>query len=298
MIVRVLGSAAGGGVPQWNCRCVNCAAARRGEQPHRLQSSLAVSADGERWVLLNVSPDIGAQIEAYPPLQPRGVRGTPIASIVLTDANVDHLGGLVTLRQAGEHRFHLRSSAVVRDIATAQPAFAQFADPPHRWSAADDGPLAAFDGDPIGSELIVRAVPVPGLTPGFAGRRAVRGAVTAYVVNTRGGRSLLFAPVFARVDATLAAEIRAADVTFIDGSFFSDGEMLETGVGDKLATALGHAPLDGDTGTLAAIGTDHGRCFVTHVNNTNPVLDPSSAAFATLRRHGVEVAADGLTLEL
>lgn len=298
MIVRVLGSAAGGGVPQWNCACANCAAARRGERPRRLQSSLAVSADGERWVLLNVSPDIGAQIEAHPPLQPRGVRGTPIAGMLLTDANVDHIGGLVTLRQAGEHRFTVRSSRVVREIATAQPAFQPFASEPHRWLETDEGILEPAVGDPVGSELIVRAIPVPGLTPGFAGRQSVRGAVTAYALGPPGGKTLLFAPVFSAVDARLAAEIRSADVAFLDGSFYSDREMLETGAGDKRATALGHAPLGGPHGTLAAIGLAHRRCFVTHVNNTNPILDPASAAAAVLAQHNVEVAADGLLLEL
>jgi pyrroloquinoline quinone biosynthesis protein B len=298
VIVRVLGSAAGGGVPQWNCACPNCAAARRGEQPRRLTSSLAVSADGDRWVLLNVSTDIGPQIEAHPPLQPRGVRGTPIVGMVLTDANVDHLGGLVTLRQAGDHRFTIRSSRVVRDIATAQEAFATFAQPPHRWLYTDEGELEAVEGDAVGDDILVRAIPVPGLTPGFAGRQAVRGAVTAYAVRSRGGGTLLYAPVFAAVDDVLAGEIAAADVSFLDGSFFSDAEMSETGAGDKRATALGHAPLGGPGGTLAMIGARHGRCFVTHVNNTNPILDPASDAAAQLARHNVEVAADGLVLEL
>jgi len=298
VIVRVLGSAAGGGVPQWNCGCPNCAAVRRGERPRRLQSSLAVSADGDRWLLLNVSPDIAEQIEAHPPLQPRGVRGTPISGMLLTDANVDHLGGLVTLRQAGAHRFVVRSSAIVREIATAQPAFAQFSQPPHRWLAADDGVLAGADGDPVGSGLEVRAVPVPGLTPGFAGRAAVRGAVTAYAIRAGGGPTVLFAPVFAAVDDTLAAEIAAADVAFIDGSFFTDDEMLATGAGDKRATSLGHAPLGGPDGTLARIGTRHGRCFATHINNTNPILDPASSAATELAAHGVDVASDGLVLTL
>ncbi len=297
MIVRVLGSAAGGGVPQWNCACTNCAAARRGDQPRRLQSSLAVSADGERWVLLNVSPDIAAQIEAHPPLLPTGVRGTPIVSMLLTDANVDHIGGLATLRQAGNHRFTVRSSGIVRDIAVAQPAFAPFAQPPHRWLTGDAGELEPADGDPVGTALRVRAISVPGLTPGFAGRRAVRGAVTAYAIDGGSG-TLLFAPVFAAVDPPLAAEIRAADVVFLDGSFFTDDEMRATGAGDKRASALGHAPLDGPGGTLAAIGTAHARCFVTHVNNTNPILDPASGAAALLARHQVEVATDGLVLEL
>lgn len=299
MIVRVLGSAAGGGVPQWNCGCPNCAAARLGARPRRTQSSLAVSPDGERWVLLNVSPDIAGQIEDYPPLQPRGVRGTPISGILLTDANVDHLGGFATLRQAGDHAFTIRSSQVVRDIATAQPAFAPFAAPPHRWLIADEGPLPSTGlDDPIGATLTVRAIPVPGLTPGFAGRQALRGAVTAYALRGSSGRSLLFAPVFAAIDPTLAAEIRAADVAFLDGSFFTDDEMLVAGVGDKLATALGHLPLRGSDGTLAAVGGLPNRRYVTHVNNTNPILDPHSAAAQILARHNVEVASDGLVIEL
>jgi pyrroloquinoline quinone biosynthesis protein B len=298
VIVRVLGSAAGGGVPQWNCACPNCSAARRGAQPRRTQSSLAVSADGESWVLLNVSPDIAAQIEACPALLPRGRRGTPITSILLTDANVDHLGGLVTLRQAGNHRFTLRSSAVVRELATAQPAFAPFARAPHRWLAGDEGDLEPADGDPVGSALAIRAIPVPGLTPGYAGRRAVRGAVTAYAIRGESGRTLLFAPVFSAVDAALAAEIKTADVAFLDGSFFSDAEMIETGTGDKRARALGHAPLGGAGGTLEAIGTDHRRCFVTHINNTNPILDPASAAAQLLGRQNIAVAEDGLQLEI
>ncbi len=298
MIVRVLGSAAGGGVPQWNCGCPNCAAARRGTRPRRTQSSLAVSADGERWVLLNVSPDVAAQIEANPPLQPSGVRGTPIAGMLLTDANVDHLGGFATLRQAGAHAFTIRSSRVVRDIAVAQRAFAPFAEPPHRWLVADEGLLAPADGDPVGRDLEVRAIPVPGLTPGFAGREPIRGAVTAYAIRSNGGSTLLFAPVFAAMNKALASEVAAADVSFLDGSFFNDDEMLQTGAGDKRASALGHAPLAGPRGTLAALGVARKRCFVTHVNNTNPILDPDSEAAAILAAHRVEVAADGLTLEL
>lgn len=298
MIVRVLGSAAGGGVPQWNCGCPNCAAARRGERPRRTQSALAVSADGDRWVLLNVSPDIAAQIEAHPPLQPRGVRGTPIASMLLTDANVDHIGGFATLRQAGNHAFTIRSSRVVRDIATAQRAFAPFAEPPHRWLDADAGLLPPSDGDPIGSELIVRAIPVPGLTPGFAGRQALRGAVTAYAIAAPGSGTLLFAPVFAALDATLAREVRAADLSFLDGSFFTDTEMLDAGVGDKRASALGHAPLGGAGGTLAVIGRPEKRCFVTHINNTNPILDPRSEAAATLAAQHIELAQDGFVVTI
>ncbi|MBV8148778.1 MAG: pyrroloquinoline quinone biosynthesis protein B, partial [Candidatus Eremiobacteraeota bacterium] len=155
MIVRILGSAAGGGVPQWNCACANCAAARTGRQPQRSQSSAAVSVDGARWLLLNCSPDVAAQIEAFRPLQPDGLRTTPIDGMLFTDANVDHLGGLATLRQTGNHRFIVRSSEVTRKIATSQEAFVRFAAAPHRWIVAGFGercePVDA--ADLVGNQL-------------------------------------------------------------------------------------------------------------------------------------------------
>jgi len=174
VIVRVLGSAAGGGVPQWNCGCYNCGEARGGRAPRRTQSSLAVSVDGERWLLLNCSPDIAAQIEAFVPLHPRPPRGTPIGGMLFTDANIDHIGGLAVLRQRGPHSFVLRSSSLVRAIAKAQTAFAPFAVAPHSWLEV---PLSGFcpptaeANDIVGDALSVRAISVPGTTPGYDGRR-------------------------------------------------------------------------------------------------------------------------------
>ena len=268
MIVRVLGSAAGGGVPQWNCACTNCAAARAGTQPVRSQSGFALSSDGERWYLVNVSPDIAWQIEAFPPLQPRGLRGTPILGALFTDANVDHLGGLATLRQQGEHRFVLRSSATVRSLATAQIAFAAFGEAPHAWIAVAPGETcgAAFDGDPIGGDLDVRAVAVPGTTPGYAGRRAVPDAVLAWAVTDRrtGGR-VLFAPVFGAIDANLRHAILAADVAFLDGSFFSDDELPSLELVDKrrLVEKTGRLPMWPRSGTAGSsfISTIRTRCW-------------------------------------
>ncbi len=301
MIVRVLGSAAGGGVPQWNCACANCTAARSGRAPRRTQSSVAVSADGARWLLLNCSPDMAAQIEAFAPLQPRALRGTPIAGMLLTDANVDHIGGLATLRQAGDHRFVVRSSAVVAAIATAQPAFAPFATGPHRWISVAPGEACtpAGDDDVVGRDLLVRAIAVPGTTPGYDGRRGVSGAVLAYELSVPGGPVLLFAPVFMAIDATLEAALARADVAFLDGSFYSDDELLAEGLMHKRARSLSHQPVGGPDGTLAhlaAMPVRPKRILFTHLNNSNPMLDPSSDAAAAVAAAGAEIAFDGMEI--
>ncbi len=295
MIVRVLGSAAGGGVPQWNCGCANCSAARAGGRPRRTQSSFALSSDGERWWLVNVSPDVAQQIESYPPLQPRGLRGTPIAGMLVTDANVDHLGGLAVLRQMGEHAFALYSSETVRSIAREQPAFAPFLEAPHRWEIVPETEAFALDG-----RLVARRVPVSGTTPGYDGRRALADAVIAFVVEDRAtGGSVLFAPVFAACDAPLRRAIEGVQVAFLDGSFWSDAELGGVGV-DKLARALGHAPIAGPEGSLAALAglSSRTRLLYAHLNNTNPLLDAASPEAGEAGRRGFAVTTDGLELTL
>jgi pyrroloquinoline quinone biosynthesis protein B len=302
LIVRVLGSAAGGGVPQWNCACANCAAARAGARPVRSQSSIALSADGDRWYLVNVSPDVAGQIESFAPLQPRAQRGTPIVGALFTDANVDHLGGLAVLRQAGAHRFVMRSSAFVREIAVEQAAFAPFARTPHRWLELElDTPIgpAAGLGDPIGGALEVTTIAVPGLGPGYAGRREGRGAVVAYEVRDARSRArVVFAPVFSTIDGALRRAIERADVAFLDGSFFDDDEMPMLGLGEKRARSLGHQPVGGEDGTLASIAGLSNRRIFTHLNNSNPMLDPDSPAALAVAESGCELAYDGMELRL
>lgn len=303
MIVRVLGSAAGGGVPQWNCACRNCEAARADRAPRRTQSSLAVSTDGARWLLLNCSPDIAAQIEAFPPLRPPEPRGTPIAGMLFTDANIDHIGGLAVLRQRGGHDgFIIRSSATVREIAAAQPAFAPFTAPPHRWLNARGRrtiPSCGGGGDLVGSALDVAVIEVPGTTPGYAGRRTMPGAVVAYEITDRRTRKpLLFAPVFSAIDETLRAAIERAAVAFLDGTFYSDDELVAARLVDKHARALGHQPVGGDGGTFAQLRGTRTRIVFTHLNNSNPMLDSASAAHAELREFGAELAYDGMELTL
>lgn len=295
MIVRVLGSAAGGGVPQWNCGCANCAAARSGRSARRSQSSFAISANGDAWWLVNVSPDVAQQIDAFPPLQPRAVRDTPIRGFLITDANVDHLGGLGVLRQAGTHRFALYSSDAIRSIARTQPAFAPFLEPPHTWHAVTrHAPFALSD------RLQVCVVAVAGATPGYDGRRRLADAVVAYEIrDTESGGTALFAPVFAALDAPLRAAIARSHVAFLDGSFWSDDELAALGV-PKPAQSLGHLPVGGDSGSLRALGELPQRIRIgyAHLNNTSPLLDPDSPAARAVADAGIFVAADGMQFTL
>jgi pyrroloquinoline quinone biosynthesis protein B len=231
------------------------------------------------------------QIEAFAPLHPRSLRGTPIDGAALTDANVDHLGGLTALRQSGNHRFVMLSSRIVRDIATAQIAFAPFAREPHRWDAvSNDGQLEL-------SGLRLRALALPGTTPGYAGRREEPGAVFAYEIRgADSGASILFAPVFSAIDDPLFEAIGRATVAFLDGTFFSDDELMAGGLMEKTARQLGHQPVGGRGGTLERLRGVRTRIVFTHVNNSNPMLDPASAAALEVRNAGSEIAYDGMML--
>jgi pyrroloquinoline quinone biosynthesis protein B len=221
--------------------------------------------------------------------------------MLFTDANVDHIGGLATLRQDGEHRFVLRSSAVVRAIATRQTAFSRFAQPPHRWLEVPlDGASTPDAGDSLGDNgFEIRAIPVAGTTPGYDGRRPAAGAVVAYeIAQVKGTKRLLFAPVFASIDEPLAVAIATADVAFLDGTFFSDGELLIQELMPKRAGALGHLAMDGPGGTLAALAGATARIVFTHINNSNPILNPDSDAARRVRAANFEVAYDGMELRL
>lgn len=252
-------------------------------------------------MLLNCSSDIATQIEAFPPLQPQSKRGTPIAGMLFTDANVDHIGGLAVLRQTGTHRFVLRSTALVREIATAQQAFAPFAQPPHRWIDVATGQACkpADAEDVIGRAFDVRAIRITGTTPGYAGRKQIDGAVTAYEIrDASSGKTLLFAPVFAAMSDELRLAIERADIAFLDGSFYSDDELQRAQLMDKTARHLGHQPVGGENGTLAQLRAGRGNIVFTHMNNSNPMLNPESDAAKQVGGLGAQIAYDGMEFTL
>lgn len=301
MRVRVLGSAAGGGLPQWNCGCPNCVRARAGDPdvPPRSQPSLAVSADGARWSLLNASPDVRTQLAAFPALHPRpGTRDLPLDTVVVTNADLDHVLGLLILREALPHR--IASTAWVRDGVLEHNAAWRLLEP--AWGAVKlDQPFPLDRG----GRLEARLFPVPGKVPGWLGALATNHpeATTGLrVTDTGSGRRLVFAPGLRSLDEGTRAELEAADLAFVDGTFFRERELAASRPGAPEATAMGHLPISGPQGSLEGLGElvhrRGSRILYIHLNNTNPVLDARSAEARSILDAGLGIAADGAELEL
>jgi pyrroloquinoline quinone biosynthesis protein B len=307
MRVRILGSAAGGGLPQWNCGCGNCAAARAGspDVEPRTQSSLAVSADGRAWFLLNVSPDVRQQVLAFPALgPPAGAgRGTGIAGCVLTDAEIDHTAGLLLLREGGIG--HIACTPLVRrwlrEYLPVGTVLASFNNP--SWSelpleASWELPLP--DGAPSG--LCVRAFEVGRHAPRYVpeGPGGAAGAVVGLLVrDARTGGRLVYAPCIAALGAPLEEVARSADCLLIDGTFWGDDEPVRFGIGGRTAREMGHVPVSGPEGSaawLAGLPARH-RVYV-HVNNTNPMLNRVGPEHRAVTDRGLRVGADGDTFDL
>jgi len=295
--VRVLGSAAGGGLPQWNCGCANCTRARAGDPdvPPRSQPSLAVSADGARWSLANASPDVRDQLARASGLHPRaGTRDVPLDTVVVTNADLDHVLGLLVLREALPHR--IVTTAWIRDaLLDHNAAFRLLA--PAFLAVKLDEPFALDRGEALEARLF----PVPGKVPSWLGELAANAPEATLglrVTDRRSGRRLVYAPGARALDSGTWAELAAADLRFVDGTFWSEDELRRLRPGAPGATQMGHLPIGGRDGSLARLATLPGRTLYTHLNNTNPVLDAGSPEAREVRERGVEIAQDGLELEL
>ena len=297
MKVRVLGSCAGGGLPQWNCGGDNSVRARRGDPdvPARTQPGLAVSADGMRWSILNAGPDLRVQLAAFPALHPKpGTRDVPLDTVALTSAELDHVLGLLVLREALS--FRIVSTRWVRDAILGHNAAWRLLEPV--WGAAPlDAPIAL---DRSGT-LELRFFPVPAKVPGYLRDLAKPHAETTTgmrITERTTGARLAFVPGLSSLDSATAAELAAADVRFVDGTFFTVDELRAAKPGAPDAAAIGHVPITGEGGSLAALAGLPGRTYYVHMNCTNPVLDVVSPEHARVRRAGVEIADDGLEIEL
>jgi pyrroloquinoline quinone biosynthesis protein B len=294
----VLGAAGGGGYPQWNCRCPVCQLAWAGDvrAKRRTQASLAISADGEQWVLLNATPDLRAQLLATPALRPRtGVRSSPIAAIVLTGAEVDQVAGLLTLRERQDFTVFATSDTMA--AIDANPIFGVLAaGVVTRKIVARDQPFALPGG--LAAELFT----VPGKVALYLeGENPALAAETGANVGVEivcGSRRLAYVPGAAGMTAALRARLARADVILFDATLFADDEMIVTGTGDKTGRRMGHMPLDGEDGTLAALAGLGGRRILTHINNTNPILIEGSAERRKVEQAGFEVAEDGMEIVL
>ncbi|GGV63709.1 MULTISPECIES: pyrroloquinoline quinone biosynthesis protein PqqB [Streptomyces] len=299
MLLRVLGTAAGGGIPQWNCACPGCSGARAHPGRRRRHASLAVRAGEGRWYLVNATPDIGDQIEAHPDLHPGpGARQTPVAGVVLTDAELDHTLGLWRLREAD--RLEIVATAPVREAVEDRLRLGEVLTPytTVTWRELDTRRTVALDSS--GSGVRIDAVPVSGKRPRYA---AGAPGHDAWVVALRlhdpdTGRTALYAPAVAAWPDALHRAAAEADCVIVDGTFWDDEEPRRTGISPRTATAMGHLPIDGPQGTARILATLPGRCLYTHLNNTNPLLDPAAPEHKELARLGLEVADDTLVIEL
>jgi pyrroloquinoline quinone biosynthesis protein B len=303
----VLGAAAGGGFPQWNSNAPACRRARVGDPRARArtQASLAVSANERDWFLLNASPDLRSQIEATAVLHPQqGLRSSPIAGVVVSNADVDAIAGLLHLRE--RHRFAIYAPRRVLDAIAANPIFDVLApDCVSRIELPFDRPIG-LAGATGGSGLAVYSFAVPGKVPLYletAGRdpgtSEAGDTVGLEIIDETAGGHLFFIPGCAAMTEALRRRIEGAAVVFFDGTLWRDDEMIRAGIGEKTGRRMGHISMSGEGGAIAAF-RDLGvrrRVFI-HINNSNPVLLEDSAERREAEAAGWEIAYDGMELRL
>ena len=291
----VLGSAAGGGVPQWNCRCPVCRLAWAGDprvRP-RTQSSLAVTADGRRWLLINASPDLRQQIAQNPALHPReGVRHSPIAALLLTNGDVDHVAGLLSLRERQPFRLYAAGETLtalndnrVFDVMSREAVT--------REAVGLDRAFEPLPG------LSATLFAVPGKVPlWLEGDNPVVGEATGATVGVMleaGPKRIAFVPGCAAVTDAVRERVAGADLLLFDGTVYRDDELSLAGVGEKTGRRMGHVPMSGPDGSIAALaGTSVGRRVFIHLNNTNPTLIDGSDERRAVEAAGWSVGYDGM----
>ena len=306
MRIRVLGSAAGGGFPQWNCNCHNCSGVRTGSvrATPRTQSSIAV-AGPERcaWALVNVSPDILTQLSRHPELQPaRAPRDSALAGIVLVDAQIDHTAGLFMLRESTRPLAVWCTDAAYADLSGGNPIFKVLG----HYCGIDRRRMDS-SGEEFSVDGVVgvrwRAVAVASKPAPYSPHRGapIPGDNVALVISdTASGKAAVYAPGLGAMEPALWSALQGAACVLVDGTFWSDEEMMVQGLALKRARDLGHLPQSGAGGMLEWLARlpRATRKILIHVNNTNPILDEDSPERAALAGAGVEVACDGMEIAL
>jgi pyrroloquinoline quinone biosynthesis protein B len=311
MKIIVLGSSAGGGFPQWNCNCRNCDGIRKGSinARARTQSSIAVSSNNIDWVLINASPDILTQIRNTPMLQPgRASRDTGITAVMLMDAQIDHVTGLLMLREGKPLQLYCTSS-VWDDLSNGLPLAPVLS---HycgvQWrpvstqstnsNEENDGGISLPGIDGIRFTFL----PLKSKAPPYSPHRAqpqIGDNSGLLIENTRTGEMLFYAPGLGKIEPHVEAAMRKADCVLVDGTVWTGDEMIRLGLSKKMASDMGHLPLSGPGGMIEMLdGLGTRRKILIHINNTNPILDEDSPERASLARHGIEVAYDGMEVSL
>ena len=307
MVIRVLGSAAGGGFPQWNCGCSNCRGVREGtiRARARTQECVAVSADGSpAWVLLNCSPEIRSQIESFPSLHPRGPRDSPIAAILLTNGDLDHCLGLLSLRESHPLTVYA-TDAVQRGFTRGNVLYRTLERFPGQvtWRTLKIGaPVDLVDVEGRATGLTAEAVVTPGKPPvHLEGQKTpeAEDSVGIRVREPRTGHTLSYLSGVGAINDDVRGAIEGADAVFFDGTFWSADELPAQGLGTKRAEQMAHLPIAGPNGSLAQLADMRaGRRIYIHVNNTNPMLREDSRERAAVAAAGWDVAWDGMEVRL
>ena len=303
MQINVLGSAAGGGFPQWNCNCRNCQGVRNGtlKTSARTQSSIALSDDGINFVLCNASPDIAHQLAATPALIKKDVlRGTAIGSIILTDSQIDHTAGLLSLREGCPHQVWC-TPEVHDDLTTGFPVFTMLT----HWNGGlihhGITPGEAFSVA-VCPALKFTAIPLLSNAPPYSawrGKPLPGHNIALFIEDTRTGKTLMYAPGLGEPDGELMGWLQKADCLLIDGTLWQDNELATTGVGRNTGKDMGHLALAEEQGLIALLASlPAERKILIHINNTNPILDEESAERQMLTQLGIEVSWDGMVIDL
>lgn len=303
MKIHVLGSAAGGGFPQWNCNCPMCKGSRDGSvrAKARTQSSIAVSNDGVSWALFNASPDILTQIKAWPAIQPgRSIRDTGIAAVVLMDSQIDHTTGLFMLRE-GTKALRIYCTDMVReDLTTGNPIFNIL----DHYCKVDwqriDLRAGAFTIPGI-EALRFTPVPISSKAPPYSPHRhdPHEGDNIGLVVEDGKGKKLFYSPGLGKIEPHVKTLMAGADCLLVDGTTWTDEEMMTLGIAPKTALSMGHLPQSGPGGMMEVLRPlSKPRKILIHINNTNPILNEDGPERAQLTAAGIEVSYDGMEIEL
>ena len=312
MRVKILGSAAGGGFPQWNCACQNCRGLRSGTFPGkaRTQAQVAISADGHSWFLLGASPDLRSQIEAAAELHPReGVRQSPIVGAVLANADVDHVLGLLLLRELQPLRLYATES-IRRILCEDNSMFAMLQRIPGQvnWSGFAPGTTfsllnAAGEDSGLRCHAVSLGTHYPAyVSPKRQSELRLGEASLGLIVESPSGKRLAYMPAVPQIDDVLLKEFDSADVLLCDGTFWSDDELIRiqgSGHNVKTARQMGHVPVSSAEGSLRKLaGLRRPRKIYVHINNTNPMLNEAGPEYRQVREGGWEIAEDGWQFDL